>query len=126
MGAESTRRECGSTGSAAVVDTGARPRYPRTVLTPERALRRILASASDVTPLPCERTPLSGALGRALAEDLRSTADLPSFDASTMDGYALRAADARAPGTRLPVAFEVSAGAAPRGSLPAAASSGIY
>jgi molybdopterin molybdotransferase len=96
------------------------------VLTPERALRRILASASDVTPLPCERVTLSGALGRALAEDLRATADLPAFDASTMDGYALRAADARSPGARLPVAFEVFAGAAPPEPLPAGECCRIY
>jgi len=96
------------------------------VLTPERALRRILAAAADLTPLPCERTPLAGALGRALADDLRATGDLPAFDAATMDGYAFRAADVRAPGARLPVAFEVFAGASPPGPLPAGECCRIY
>jgi molybdopterin molybdotransferase len=91
------------------------------VLGPAAARARLLAALSDVVPLPGERVPLADALGRALAEDLAAEADLPAFDASTMDGYALRAADARRPGTRLPVAFEVFAGrpagvALPRGA----------
>jgi molybdopterin molybdotransferase len=80
------------------------------VLTPKEALSRVLSMISDVTPLPGERVPIADALGRALAEDLVADSDLPAHDASTMDGYALRAADARAPGARLPIAFEVFAG----------------
>jgi molybdopterin molybdotransferase len=88
------------------------------VLTPAAARARILADLADVAPLPPERVPLAGALGRALAEDLVAEADLPAFDASTMDGYALRAADAPRAGARLPVAFEVFAGAPAAGPLP--------
>lgn len=40
------------------------------------------------------------AAGRVLAEDLASTVDLPAFDNSAMDGYALRIADLQ-PGHRL-------------------------
>jgi molybdopterin molybdotransferase len=43
--------------------------------------------------LPIEGAPLSRALGRVLAEDLVSTQDLPPFDNSAMDGFAVRAAD---------------------------------
>jgi molybdopterin molybdotransferase len=88
------------------------------VLTPAEALSRILAALEDVAPLPAERVPLAAALGRALARDLVSEVDLPAFDASTMDGYALRAADARRAGARLPVAFEVFAGQPAPGPLP--------
>ncbi len=77
---------------------------------PDVALRRILAALEDVAPLPGERAPLGEALGRALAEDLVARGSLPAFDAATMDGYALRAADARRAGARLPVAFGVYAG----------------
>jgi molybdopterin molybdotransferase len=87
------------------------------VLTPAAARERILAALSDLAPLPAERVPLAGALGRALAEDLVAETDLPAFDASTMDGYALRAADAARAGARLPVAFEVFAGAPAAGPL---------
>ncbi|HTN52651.1 MAG TPA: gephyrin-like molybdotransferase Glp [Anaeromyxobacter sp.] len=88
------------------------------MLAPAQAVRRILSTLSDVAPLPGERVPLSEALGRVVAEPVRAPADLPAFDASTMDGYALRAADAPRSGTRLPIAFEVLAGHPARGPLP--------
>jgi molybdopterin molybdotransferase len=88
------------------------------VLTPAAALSRILDALGDLAPLPPERVPLAAALGRALAADLVSDRDLPAFDAATMDGYALRAADARRAGARLPVAFEVFAGRPAAGPLP--------
>ncbi len=80
------------------------------MLTPAEALARILASVADVAPLKAERLPLAEAGGRVLAEDLRAPRALPPFAASTMDGYALRAADADRPGAALPVAMEVAAG----------------
>ena len=40
-----------------------------------------------------EDVPLEAALGRVLATPLRSSADVPGFDRSNMDGFALRAAD---------------------------------
>jgi molybdopterin molybdotransferase len=51
----------------------------------------------ESTPLlPVEETPLGGALGLALAQDLAATTDSPPFDNSAVDGYALRSEDARA------------------------------
>ncbi len=96
------------------------------MLSPADARARILAALGDVAPLPGERVPLADALGRALAEDLVAEGDLPAFDASTMDGYALRAADARAAGARLPVAFEVFAGRPAAEPLPRGACCRIY
>jgi molybdopterin molybdotransferase len=89
------------------------------VLSPAAALSRILAVLGDVAPLPPERVALSGAVGRALARDVVAETDLPAFDASTMDGYALRATEAPRPGARLRVAFEVFAGRPAPGPLPA-------
>ena len=83
------------------------------MLEPEEALSRIVDALTDVAPLPAERVSLREALGRALAEDVIAGGPLPPFDGSQMDGYALRAADAAAPGARLRVAFEVYAGATP-------------
>lgn len=100
--------------------------YKRTVLSSDTARARILAALSRVAPLAAERVPLSGALGRALAEDLLAERELPPFDASTMDGYALRAADAPRAGARLPVAFEVFAGRPAPGPLPAGACCRIF
>jgi molybdopterin molybdotransferase len=42
-----------------------------------------------VRPLGSERVPVSEALGRVLAEDLSAEEDLPPFDSSAMDGYAV-------------------------------------
>jgi molybdopterin molybdotransferase len=96
------------------------------VLAPAAARSRILAALADVAPLPPERVPLGEALGRALAQDLVAGADLPPFDASTMDGYALRSADATRAGARLPIAFEVFAGEPAPGPLPAGACCRIF
>lgn len=62
------------------------------------------ARALDVVEMPLGR-----AIGRTLSRDVRSPIDVPGFDRSAMDGWALRAADA--PG-RLEVVGEVAAGAA--------------
>ncbi len=71
----------------------------------------------EVGVLAPETVGLDTALGRILAEPISSRANLPGFDNSAMDGYAVRAADiARATvGTpvRLPVLGESRAGAMP-------------
>jgi molybdopterin molybdotransferase len=87
------------------------------VLTPAGAQARIVSALRDVAPLGTERVALADAAGRALASDLVAPADLPPFDASTMDGYALRAADVRRAGARLPVVFDVFAGEPARAPL---------
>jgi molybdopterin molybdotransferase len=56
----------------------------------EEALALVLEAAR---PLRAERVGLEEAAGRVLAEDARSALDLPPFDRSAMDGYAVRAAD---------------------------------
>jgi molybdopterin molybdotransferase len=96
------------------------------VLTPETALQRILAALSIAGSPHSERVPLREAWGRTLAEEVRTPADVPPLALSTMDGYALRAADARTPGARLPVAFEVFAGPAPSTPLPGGACCRIF
>ena len=74
----------------------------------DEALERLLAR---VTPLGRSETLLTAeALGRVLAADVVSLLDVPPADNTSMDGYALRAADVPAPGTVLPVAQRVPAG----------------
>lgn len=68
-----------------------------------------LATLLDgVVPLPMERLPCDQAEGRVLATPVLAALDVPPFDNSAMDGYALHHADA---GQRLPVALRVAAGA---------------
>ncbi|HEX2093760.1 MAG TPA: gephyrin-like molybdotransferase Glp [Longimicrobiaceae bacterium] len=47
----------------------------------------------EMTPLPAESRALLGALGSVLAEDVVSPVDLPPWDNSAMDGFAVRSAD---------------------------------
>ena len=74
------------------------------LLSMEEAQRLVL---ERVRPLPPERIPLDDAAGRVLAEPAVAVVDLPPFDSSAMDGFAVRAADT--PG-RLPVGFRIAAG----------------
>ncbi|QKE82529.1 gephyrin-like molybdotransferase Glp [Arthrobacter sp. NEB 688] len=62
---------------------------------------------SLVDPLPSERVPVGSALGRVLAEDAVALVDLPGFDNSAMDGYAVRAADLAGAGEESPVVLPV-------------------
>jgi molybdopterin molybdotransferase len=80
------------------------------VLTVEEALEQIL---SRVNPLPTERVPLLSALGRALAEPVVSGREIPPWPNSSMDGYAVRAADTRAASARLAIVGTVAAGSMP-------------
>jgi molybdopterin molybdotransferase len=61
-------------------------------LTAPEALGAILRG---VRPLGAEERPLLDALGSVLAEDVASPVDLPPWDNSAMDGFAVRAADVR-------------------------------
>ncbi len=78
------------------------------------ALHRILASAS-AEPLPeTETLKLEAALGRVLARPVRSAYDVPPWDNSAMDGFALHTDDmAAAAGPGLPVSQRITAGMAP-------------
>jgi len=77
--------------------------------TPSNAARTVLAA---IRPLPTERLPLGAVLDRVIARDVESPIDLPAWDNSAMDGYAVRAADV-APGAELQVVETIPAGAFP-------------
>jgi molybdopterin molybdotransferase len=70
--------------------------------------------ASRCAALPIEERDLSACGGRVLAEPVMASMDLPPFDNSAMDGYALRAADtlhaSEDKPVRLAVSGEVAAG----------------
>jgi molybdopterin molybdotransferase len=81
------------------------------------AIAEALALVLDrLAPLDAERVPLEAASGRVAAEPAVSAVDLPPFDRSAMDGYAVRAADT-APGVALRVAGAVAAGEVAAGAL---------
>ena len=64
----------------------------------------------NIEPLGSERVALVDSLGRILAENIVSDCDLPPFDRSQMDGYALRARDTRHVPVNLRVVGESAAG----------------
>lgn len=75
-------------------------------------------AARGRAPAGHETIPLDALAGRVLAEDVVAVLDLPPADNSAMDGYALRAADAAAPGATLPIQQRCFAGQAPEPLLP--------
>ena len=81
------------------------------MLTVAEAGARVLAA---VRPLDAEIVPLDEAQGRVLAHAITAGRDLPPWDNSAMDGFAVRSADV--PGV-LPVAGTVVAGHAPGAAL---------
>ncbi len=86
----------------------------------EEALARLLDLVG--VPLPAEEIPLEAALGRILASPVVSDLDLPPWDNSAMDGYAVHAADTEgaspAAPVRLRVVGEVRAGSPADVSVP--------
>ena len=70
----------------------------------DEALRIVL---DNVAPHGVERTSIVDALGRVLAEEIRTPRDIPGFDNSAMDGYAVRAADIEAASESSPVRLKV-------------------
>ncbi len=91
---------------------GERPRQPRQrdVRTVDQHLRSILGA---LQPAPTVSLPLTEAMGLVVARDVRSRLDLPGFDNSSMDGYAVQADSLAGVGerpVRLRLVGEVAAG----------------
>jgi molybdopterin molybdotransferase len=72
----------------------------------EEHLTDVLAAAR---PLAAVRLPLAEALGRVLAADVVAGTAVPAFDNSSMDGYAVRAADVASARADAPVTLTVIA-----------------
>lgn len=72
----------------------------------EEQLADVLAAAQ---PLPAERIPLADAHGRTLSEPVRAAVDIPVFDNSAMDGFAVRFADVTDAAPDAPVTLQVVA-----------------
>lgn len=74
----------------------------------DEAIEQLLAQAPPAPPT--EVIPLGQAAGRVIAEELFSPLDLPCWDNSAMDGYALRAADVPEQGGYLVLTGRIAAG----------------
>jgi molybdopterin molybdotransferase len=79
------------------------------MLSVEQAIQQLLSQATAITAT--QRVDLPAGAGRVLAEDLASPIDVPGFDNSAMDGYALHSRDSEtAQDTGLPVTQRIKAG----------------
>ncbi len=134
-----TRSDQGSRGTAAPVGQGGdAPRGsalggpPLHPLAPDRlggrapdmitvddAVARIMAAFSPLQEH--QRVPLLEAMGRVLVEDIPADIDIPPFDNSAMDGYAVQAADVATATSERPVSLrvlgEIAAGRVATGAL---------
>ncbi|MCZ7888043.1 MULTISPECIES: gephyrin-like molybdotransferase Glp [Agrobacterium] len=81
----------------------------------DEAIRRLLEAAVPVAE--SETLPLAECDGRVLSTDLTARLTQPPFDASAMDGYALRSADAADIGSVLTVIGQAAAGHAFTGTV---------
>jgi molybdopterin molybdotransferase len=77
------------------------------VISVNEAIQIVLEKTDKLAP---ETVALEQALGRILAQDIVADSDLPPFDRSQMDGYAIRAEDATTTPARLQIVGESAAG----------------
>jgi len=74
---------------------------------PEKFWEEIKSFLSNKS-LSREKLNLENSLGRILAEDIFSPVDLPPFSRSTVDGYAVKAADTAGASASMPTYFEIA------------------
>jgi molybdopterin molybdotransferase len=70
----------------------------------EKAIKAIL---KDIDVSDTEKVPLTGALGRVISRDETSSRNIPFFNNSAMDGYALRHADVKSASAVSPAILEL-------------------
>ena len=85
--------------------TRGRLQVPKKLIEVSKARRLV---SERVGPPTAEPVPLRSALGRVLAADIASSDAVPGFDNSSMDGFAVRAADTKGAGAGAPVALRVA------------------
>ncbi len=76
----------------AAIRSAARQEQFLEVVSPEEAQKRFAAHL-DLSPFPAESVSLDAALDRVLAHDVAAPLDVPPFDRSGVDGFAVRAED---------------------------------
>jgi putative molybdopterin biosynthesis protein len=105
----------------AAVRQAARQEQFLEVVPPEEAQARF-AAAVDFAPRGSEVVALAATLGRVLATDLRAPIDVPPFDRSGVDGFAVRAADTMGTTEQTPRRLTlnpevIACGTSPRGEV---------
>ena len=76
------------------------------VVNKDEAVEIVRSKVIGITP-ETEKVNIDSALFRVLAEDIVSAEDIPSFDRTTVDGYAVCAADTFGAGNAIPAQLEI-------------------
>lgn len=79
-------------------------RFQRQTISVEEAVGRLL---TDLGRLEEEQVDIYESYGRILARDITATSDLPPFDRSPLDGFAVRAEDTAGATVEQPVPLQV-------------------
>jgi len=87
-----------------------------TLLPPKESLDKLLRNLPEPAPAT-ETVNTALALGRIIATDLRAPHDLPEFPRSTVDGFAVKAADTFGASDSLPAYLNLI-GECPMGAVP--------
>ena len=70
--------------------------------------REKLKKAIQGLEVKVQELPVEDALGKVMAEDVHAEEDVPGFDRSTVDGYAVRSADTSGASENLPTILQVT------------------
>ena len=103
-----TDRPTSNASLALAIRRAARQEQFLEVVSAEEAQARFAAHV-DRRPLPGEPVKLAEALGRVLARGVAAPIDVPPFDRSNVDGFALRAADSMGASDTAPVRLSLNA-----------------
>ena len=95
-----------------------------TVITRDEATARFQRHLA-LRPLGQETVPLGRALHRVLADDIVATVDVPGFDRSNVDGFAVQAADTHGAGEETPRTVGLNDEVLAPGTLPRQADSAL-
>src|SRR5947199_8235928 len=87
------------------------------VLSRDEAMARF-RQALDPKPLGIEYVTLAQALGRVVGDHIAAPVDVPPFDRSNVDGFALRAGDIAGASDHLPASLALNAETIGRGTEP--------
>jgi molybdopterin molybdotransferase len=105
MGGKKIEKEKCFAGVAPAVNTiGKRTMSADSILTFDEAREAILR---EIAVLPPEEQPLLKALGQTMVEDIRAQINVPGWDSSARDGFAVRAEDVRGATPQNPVILRV-------------------
>ncbi|MDF1598701.1 molybdopterin biosynthesis protein [Mesorhizobium sp. YIM 152430] len=88
-----------------------------TVLSREEAMARFEAALGPIA-ISVEERPLAEALGAVLARDVGAPVDVPPFDRSNVDGFAVRSSDLVAAGAATPVRLALNGETIACGTVP--------